>query len=225
MNARYGFEQKPFGLRAAPRGAAARDISILGLIEWAFQRECASLDFDELRSTAGERPSVSPLWVLAQRHNLGCTVDGGGRSDPHPDADMVASALAALPEGRGGRRMGIWIAELARAGLRPDWMEGAVMRCVPITTQAHKHGTFAKSERCGDIVVISRGRKHSVEVRWCPVTFTPTPGQVGAARRRYLNWWDALFDLRVTFQHKYGGLSAWRVTNDMPPRMPWIKSS
>lgn len=211
-------------VRAAPRGASARDISILGLIEWAFQRECASLDFDELASTAGERPAVSPLWMLMQRHNLGCKVDGGGRSDPHPDADIVASALAALPDARGGRRMGIWIAELARAGLRPDWMPGAVTRCVPVDRHKNNHGWHAKSEPCGSVKVISRGKLREVELRWCPVTFTPTAQQIASARRAYLDWWGALHDLRHSFR-AYGGLTAWRVTEEMPPRTPWVKSS
>lgn len=209
--------------KLTPRGAVARDISILGLIEWAFQRECASLDFDEMASTAGERPSVSPLWMLMQRHNLGCKVDGGGKSDPHPDADIVASALAALPEGRGGRRMGLTIAELARAGLRPDWMEGAVMRCVPVDVHKGRHGAYAKSDPCGQVEVISRGRKRTVEVRWCPVRFTHSPDRIAAARRDYLRWWDALWDLRLTFQHRNGGLTAWRITDEMPPRTPWKK--
>lgn len=224
MNARYRFQAARGQVAATPRGASARDISILGLIEWAFQRECASLDFDELASTAGERPSVSPLWMLMQRHNLGCTVDGGGRSDPHPDADIVASAIAALPDARGGRRMGLWIAELARAGLRPDWMEGAKTRCVPVDLSREKPGRPPKSEVCGTVDVISRGRKRTVELRWCPVMYTPTAHQIASARRAYLMWWDALHDLRFQFQ-KYGGLSAWRVTDDMPPRKPWLKSS
>lgn len=224
MNARYGFAGNSKRVTMTPRGASARDISILGLIEWAFQRECASLDFDELASTAGERPAVSPLWMLMQRHNLGCKVDGGGRSDPHPDADIVASALAALPDARGGRRMGIWIAELARAGLRPDWMPGAVTRCVPVEVQQHKHGSFAKSEPCGSVRVVSRGKLREVEMRWCPVTFTPTAQQIASARRAYLDWWGALHDLRHSFR-AYGGLTAWRVTEEMPPRTPWVKSS
>lgn len=224
MNARYGFQAERGQGTATPRGAAPREISILGLIEWAFQRECASLDFDELASTAGERPSVSPLWVLAERRHIGCKIDGGGTSEPHPDADIVASALAALPDARGGRRMAIWIAELARAGLRPDWMKGAVTRCVPVEIQQHKHGVFAKSEPCGTVKVLSRGRIKEVELRWCPVTFTPTAQQIAGARRAYLNWWDALHDLRFQFQC-YGGLTAWRVIDDMPPRQPWIKSS
>ena len=222
MNARYGFEGRSQRVTMTPRGAMARDISILGLIEWAFQRECASLDFDEMASTAGERPAVSPLWTLMQRHNLGCTVDGGGKSDPHPDADIVASALAALPDARGGRRMGIWIAELARAGLRPDWMQGAVTRCVPVGTHINRHGTHAKSEACGSVKIVSRGKVRDVELRWCPVTFTCTPDKIAAARRDYLRWWDALYDLRLSFQ-MYGGLTAWRVNDAMPPRTPWIK--
>lgn len=223
MNARYGFQAERGQGTATPRGAAPREISILGLIEWAFQRECASLDFDEMASTAGERPSVSPLWVLAERRHIGCKIDGGGTSEPHPDADIVASALAALPDARGGRRMAIWIAELARAGMRPDWMEGATTRCVPLDLGREKPGRPPKSEVCGTVEVVNRGRKRTVEMRWCPVTFTPTAQQIASARRSYLLWWDALHDLRVNMQH--GGLSAWRVTNDMPPRKPWLKSS
>jgi len=224
MNARYSFESSAQRATMTPKGAAARDISILALIEWAFQRECASLDFDELASTAGERPSVSPLWVLMQQRNLGCKIDGGGKSDPHPDADMVASALAALPEGRGGRRMGIWIAELARGGMRPNWMQGAVPRCVPVDLSRETPGRPRKSEVCGQIEVVSRGRKRLVDLRWCPVTFSPTASQIAAARRDYLRWWDALWDLRRSFQ-LYGGLTAWRVNDEMPPRKPWVKSS
>lgn len=224
MNARYGFEGKARHINMTPRGAAPREISILGLIEWAFQRECASLDFDEMASTAGERPAVSPLWVLAQRRHMGCKIDGGGTSEPHPDADIVASALAALPDARGGRRMAIWIAELARAGMRPDWMEGAAPRCVPVETHTNRHGVRAKSEPCGVVDVVSRGRKVQVELRWCPVTFTPTAQQIASARRAYMDWWGALHDLRHSFQF-YGGLTAWRVTDEMPPRTPWVKSS
>lgn len=120
--------------------------------------------------------------------------------------------------------MGIRIAELARAGLRPDWMEGAVTRCVPVEVQQHKHGAFAKSEACGSVKVISRGKVRDVELRWCPVTYTPTAQQIASARRDYLLWWDALHELRFQFQ-MYLGLSAWRVTDDMPPRKPWLKSS
>lgn len=224
MNARYGFQGKASQVAATPRGALARDISILGLIEWAFQRECATLDFDEMASTAGERPAVSPLWILAQQRHIGCKIDGGGKSDPHPDADMVASALAALPDARGGRRMAVQIAELARAGLRPDWMKGAVTRCVPVDLSREKPGRPPKSEVCGTIEMVSRGKKRTVELRWCPVTFTPTAQQIASARRAYLMWWDALHDLRHTFQ-VYGGLTAWRVTDHMPPRKPWLKSS
>jgi hypothetical protein len=224
MNARYGFTAEHNRSTATPRGAAARDISILGLIEWAFQRECAQLDFDEMRSTAGERPAVSPLWVLAQQRHIGCKIDGGGKSEPHPDADIVASALAALPDARGGRRMGLWIAELARAGARPDWMKDAVTRCLPVEKHKNNYGWHAKSEPCGSLEVQSRGRNRVVELRWCPVTFSPTASQIASARRAYLNWWDALHDLRFTFQ-SYGGLTAWRVTDHMPPRKPWVKSS
>lgn len=75
-----------------------REVGVLSLIEWAFQREHASLDFDEIASENGARPGVDTIWHLMEGKRLGCRVDGGGRSDPHHDADIVASALAVLPD-------------------------------------------------------------------------------------------------------------------------------
>ncbi|WP_026756684.1 hypothetical protein [Sediminimonas qiaohouensis] len=206
------------------QGAIKRDIDIRGLLEWAFQRELVSLDFDELATVSGERPGIGTEYILMQRHNLGCAVDGGGSSEPHPDADVVASALAALPEARGGRRMALWIAALARSGRAPDWMPGAKPRCVPVEWSKNRHGWRAKSEPCGSVNVVSRGRLRTVEVRHCPVTYSPTAQQIASARRAYLQWWGALQELRVSFQ-MYGGLTSFRVTDGMPPRMPWKKSS
>lgn len=213
-------------LRVSPatRQQRARDIDIRGLLEWAFQRELASLDFDELATVAGERPSIGTEYILMQRHNLGCSVDGGGSSEPHPDADVVASALAALPEARGGRRMALWIAALARAGRVPDWMPGAKPRCVPVEWKRCKHGVFAARQYWrgpGRWPVTWLGRDDG---HVCLVTYENTARDVAAARRAYLQWWDALYELRVSFQ-VYGGLTAFRVTDGMPPRMPWKNSS
>jgi hypothetical protein len=118
--------------------------------------------------------------------------------------------------------MAVTIAELARHGLRPNWLPDAKTKCEPVNLHKGRHGTYAKSEACDQIEVISRGRKRLIEVRWCPVRFTCTPDRIAAARRDYLRWWDALHDLRHSFQ-TYGGLTAWRVTDEMPPRTPWAK--
>ncbi len=58
---------------------------------------------------------------------------------------MIAATVAEVPDSLGGKRMAIRVAELARAGLTPDWMPGAVPRCVPTIVKQHQHGTHAPS--------------------------------------------------------------------------------
>lgn len=213
------------GIMRDRHGRVQRPIAIRGLIEWAFQRECASIDFDEVRTVSGgHRPGVGTEYLLMQRHNLGCQVDGGGRSEPHPDADLVASALAALPDAQGGRRMGVWIAELARAGMVPDWRRDAAASCRPLEWRQTKHGRFAKTRSIGVHCHVVRGRRVEVDVRVCPVGYSNTAQEIARARRLYLEWWGALLEVRRVFQ-VYGGLTSWYVTDEMPKMKPWQKTS
>jgi hypothetical protein len=39
--------------------------------------------------------------------------------------------------------MAISVAELARAGITPDWMPEVVPRCVPVETRQNQHGERA----------------------------------------------------------------------------------
>lgn len=195
--------------------AGKKLISIRALLEWAFQRECASLDFDEEGGMLP--PSIGVEYLMITQ---GCRVDGGGRSYPHPDADLVASALAALPLPRGGRQMGVWMADLARIGGEPDWMPGAKPKCVPVSTKCNRHGWRAASEKVGSIHYQSRGQQREFEVRCCPVTYQPSADKIAAARRSYLGWWGALLELRETFR-VYGGLTSYQVSDQMPQRTPW----
>ncbi|RAK11258.1 hypothetical protein ATI53_105116 [Salipiger aestuarii] len=60
-----------------------------------------------------------------QRATLGCKVDGGQHkmgNNTHADAEVIAATLAGLPDSVGGIRMATRVAELALAGLTPDWM-------------------------------------------------------------------------------------------------------
>jgi len=203
--------------------AVKREISIQSLLEWAFRVEHAQLDLGDAASMVGMSPAhVGMEYVMIERARLGCHIDGGGHSDPHPDADVVASALAVLPAGHGGRAMAIAIAEYARAGRMPDAMAGVKTRCVPASWHTNRHGKHARTELVETIEYGHRGRRVKREVRCCPVIFTPTQSQIAAARRFYLNWWGALLDLAATFR-VYGGLSGHIVTNSMPPMTPWQK--
>ena len=207
------------------RGTApATPVSIRELLEWAFGRELARLDFDEFGTVRGDRRvGVGTEYLLMQRQLLGCQIDGGGRSEPHPDADTVASALAALPESHGGRATALWIAELARAGMAPEWRYEERIICEPVRwqTQMRKGRFWATTERSGEAVYLDRGRLRRCELRVCPVRIRNTAELAARARRDYLRWWGALIELRQTFQ-VYGGLTSFSVTEEMPPMQPWM---
>ena len=138
---------------------------------------------------------------------------------------MIAATVARIPDSLGGKRMAIRVAELARAGLTPDWMPGAVPRCVPTIVKQNQHGTHA-----GTIVVGTervRVRGPSVRATWktidilaCPVTFSPHPHQIASARRSYDDWWQALG--WVCEGLIAGGmLREVEVTGAMPKAGPW----
>lgn len=207
-----------------PRPGCKIEIGIWELLQWAFQRELASLDFDEVGRETGAHRSFGMEYLLIERARLGCQVDGGGRSDPHPDADVVASALAALPPAYGGRPMAMHIAELARAGRVPDWGAHVRPRCAPVGWKRSKHGVFAEREYwtgLGRWPANRLGRDHGYA---CRITFEGTARQVAAMRRNYLGWWGALLELRENLR-ALNSLTAFCVVEAMPPMKPWEKSS
>jgi hypothetical protein len=106
----------------------------------------------------------------------------------HEDAEVIAATVAGMPDALGGKRMAIRVAELARAGLTPDWMPGAVPRCVPVETRRNQHGERAKTEVVGVERVQYRGRWRTVEVLACPVTWHPHPELIAGARPGYDDW-------------------------------------
>jgi hypothetical protein len=195
-------------------------VSILELLHWAFQREHAFLVFSDYAANPGHVSAFDPIYMMMQQVELGVRVDtssGGWRR--HDDAEQVADALIALSD----RAMAVTIADLARSGRCPDWMPGAVPRIMPREWgRANRYGTRAKTAVCGTVETIKRGRTVRTEIRYCPVTITPTPAQIASARRAYLYWWGALFDLSLMFQVP-DTLTSHQVTNIMPPRSPWKK--
>jgi hypothetical protein len=171
-------------------------MSVQQTLEWAFRVEHAQLELPE--SPDPERDygfGFGLEYVLLQRAILGCKVDGGQYkigSYTHEDAEVIAATVGGMPDSLGGKRMAIRVAELARAGLTPDWMPGAVPRCVPVETKRNQHGERATTVVVGTERVSSRGKWRTVEVLACPVTFSPHPQQIEAARRAYDDWWRAL---------------------------------
>ena len=116
----------------AARGTK-RSMNVQQALEWAFGKEKAELELPE-RSDAddGIGFGFGLEFVLLQRATLGCQIDGGrfkSSSYTHEDAEVIAATVAGMPNSLGGKRMAISVAELARAGLTPDWMPGAAPRC------------------------------------------------------------------------------------------------
>lgn len=211
---------------AKPGGKVKRAMGVQQALEWAFRVEKAQLELPPPSDIVEEGFGFGLEYVLLQRAALGCKVDGGQHKIggyTHEDAEVIAATVAGLPDSLGGKRMAIRVAELARAGLTPDWMPGAVPRCVPVDIKRNRHGDRALSVVVGTERVLVRGKWRSVEVRACPVTFRPDPGQIEAARRAYGEWWQALnwlYDALLA-----GGLlREIELTAAMPKPCPWVRN-
>jgi hypothetical protein len=206
-------------------GKTKRALGVQQILEWAFRVEKARLDLPEPPDPEhGEGFGFGLEHVLLQRAALGCQIDGGRHkvgSYTHEDAEVIAANVAGLPDALGGRRMAIRIAELARAGMTPDWMPGAVPQCVPVETRRNQHGERSITVVVGTERVLSRGKWRTVEVLACPVTWRPHPEQIAGARRAYEDWWQALDWVRDGTAQS-GLLREVEVTEAMPRLRPWI---
>ena len=207
-------------------GRAKRAMTVQQALEWAFRTECAQLELPEPPDPEREHRQGYGFGlehVLMQRAALGCQIDGGRYkkdSYTHEDAEVIAATVAGMPDDLGGKRMAIRVAELARAGLTPDWMPGAVPRCVPVEMKRNRYGDHATTVVVGTERVLSRGKWRTVEVRACPVTYSPHPEQIEAARRDYQAWRRALAWVRDGL--KVGGmLREIEVVEGMPRARPW----
>ena len=208
----------------SPRGTRTkRALGVQAALEWAFRIEKARLELPPPKDASGESFGFGLEYVLLQRAALGCRVDGGQHkigSYTHPDAEVVAAAVAAMPDRLGGKRMAIHVAELARAGITPDWMPGEVPRCVPVEVKCNQYGERATTVVVGTERVLTRGKWRTVEVLACPVTWRPHPEQIAAARRGYEQWWQALDWVREGL-NAGGMLREVELTGVMPRRGPW----
>ena len=206
-------------------GRVKRALGVQAILEWAFRVEKAQLELPLPKDVSEEGFGFGLEYVLLQRAALGCKVDGGQHkmgSYTHADAEVVAATLAGMPDSLGGKRMAIHIAELARAGMTPDWLPGVVPRCVPVETKTNQHGERSTTVVVGIERVLHRGRWRSVEILACPVTWRPHPEQIASARRGYDDWRQALDWVRV-------GLMEGRMLREvevnmvMPRTQPWTK--
>jgi hypothetical protein len=205
-------------------GKVKRALSVQQALEWAFRVEKAQLELPERPDPErGSGYGFGLEYVLLQRAALGCKIDGGQHKIggyTHEDAEVIAATVAGMPDSLGGKRMAIRVAELARAGLTPDWMPGAVPRCVPVEVKRNQHGERATTVVVGTERVLTRGKWRTVEVLACPVTWRPHPEQIEDARRSYEDWWQALGWVRDGLIAG-GLLREVEVTKPMPKARPW----
>ena len=208
------------------QGRPKRAMSVQQALEWAFRVEHAQLELpDPPDPERGQGFGFGLEYVLMQRAALGCKVDGGQYkigSYTHEDAEVMAATVAGMPDSLGGMRMAIRVAELARAGLTPDWMPGAVPRCVPVDIKRNRHGDRAVSVVVGTERVLVKGKWRTIDIRACPVTWRPHPEQIASARRGYENWWQAL-DWARDGLVTGGMLREVKVTEKMPKALPWVQ--
>ena len=191
------FERRLPRMRVQPSagGKPKRALGVQAALEWAFRVEKAQLELPPRQDAEDESPGFGLEYVLMQRTILGCKVDGGQYkmgSYTHPDAEVIAATVAGLPDSLGGIRLALRVTELARAGMTPDWMPGAVPRCVPRETRENQHGVRAITEVIGTERVLFRGKWRRVDVLHCPVIWRPHPEQIVSARRGYNDWWATL---------------------------------
>lgn len=201
-----------------------RALGVQAALEWAFRVERAQLELPPPKDVTEEGFGFGLEYVLLQRAALGCKVDGGQHkmgSYTHPDAEVIAATVAGIPDSLGGIRMAIQVAELARAGLTPDWMPGVIPRCVPKETKYNQHGERATTIVVGTERVKTRGKWRTVELLACPVTWRPHREQIDAARRGYDDWWRALDWVRDGLITG-GMLREVEVTAAMPKMRPWL---
>ena len=205
-----------------------RALGVQAMLEWAFRVEKAQLELPLPKDVSEEGFGFGMEYVLIQRARLGCKVDGGGhksQSYTHEDAEVVAATLAGMPDSLGGKRMAIYVAELARAGMTPDWMPGAMPRCVPTLVKQNQHGTHVGTVVVGTERIRVRGPTaratwKTIDIVACPVTWRPHPEQIASARRGYEDWWQALDWVRDGLLAG-GMLREVEVAAAMPKVRPW----
>ena len=171
--------QRPIG--SAGSRAIQRALGVQAALEWAFRIEQAQLELPLPADITEEGFGFGLEYVLLQRAVLGCKIDGGQHKIggyTHEDAEVIAATVAGIPDSLGGKRMAIRVAELARAGLTPDWMPGAVPRCVPTIVKQNQHGKYAGAIVVGIERIRVRGAGaratwKTIDILACPVCKGP----------------------------------------------------
>lgn len=215
-------------------GRDKRRLSVRMALEWAFMTECAQLDLDDRTGDYGPG-NVGTEYILMQRMRLGnVRIDGGGRSAPHSDADLIASALTRLSQIRGNIGLALSVAEHARAGRPPEWMPDARPKIEPAEWMP-KRGFAMRPMAKTEVVrryyreVVTKHPKNpqrkitrrvKVEDSWCPCVWPVTIQEIEGARWSYVRWVVALEWMRDHLRRSVD-LETIEITDHLPPYRPW----
>lgn len=201
-----------------------REMTIQQALEWAFAVEHARLDFDdEWGAHEFDRPGCDSVHKVAMRGILGCRVDGGGSSDPHPDAQIIAAAVEALPVEVGGRKMAVLVAEMARTRSAPDWSAPDQRGIVPCGWELTEDGTWTAATRTLEPVAYRYALKRETRTYRpviCPISYSGSAAVIAERRRAYLAWYGALLHLWSSLAPEYA-LTCTEITDGLPELSPW----
>lgn len=200
----------------APRHSGAMPVK--ELLEWAFSVERARVEPGK-KSLVGvpSQTGIGIEYLIMERMALGgIAIDASrGRSLPADDADLIAAVVSTelLPH------VALLVAEHARTCTRPDCMEDAVRRCVPVVWRQSPYGPKAGVVMAGEVAFRKRGRTYTRRIYYCPVRYEPSKAKIAAMRANYTDWWMALLDIRNTLRQI--GLTRHSLTDELPPEAPW----
>lgn len=208
-----------------------RQMSVRLALEWAFMTECAFLDLSDGRNEL--RPNVGIEWKVIQQMKVSnYRIQGGGRSDAHPDAEIIAAALTRMSQISGFTKLAIMIAEHARNGLVPDWMPGAVPQLEPAEWKRGSRFKRMSKEQVLRRYKVPHKQPHpkypgqfitrmiNVEETWCPIVWPVTLSEIQSARKDYTGWVVALNWLRDKLISD-GDLDTIEITERLPTHRPW----
>lgn len=207
-------------------GELVREMTIRQALEWAFAVEHARLDFDETGAHEFTRPGLDSTLRVYERGLLGCRVDGGGSSDPHPDAQIIAAAVQALPVEYGGKAMAAQVAELARTRSEPDWRIPERRGVVPCGWHLTEVGEWVAATKVLEIETyhhVRRRERRPYRPVICPISYSGSAAVVAKARRAYLAWYGALLYLGFQLTSDRG-LTSLQLADGLPALSPWNRT-
>lgn len=208
-----------------------RAVTIQWILEWAFRKECATLDLPDETPVELRPTGYGMEYVLIERAKLGgVKIDTSiGKSYPHDDAETVAAIVANLGNQFGGRRSAILVAEFSKKGTTPDWMPNAIPKLEPIDwiERAGKPKSPKTAVDRFETVRLwdnkaNRYRRTEVAVKYTPCTLRPDPSAIKSARKLYSEWWIAINAIRIDLIAS-NMLREFAITNEMPKSEPWLK--